>query len=87
MRSPSGAASSSAKSISETVDSTPAGSPSTTIPRTLLTPVADATTFARNSGVVTTYAAPLSASTWRSSSSLRRNSTGVVAAPARHTAL
>ena len=38
-------------------------------------------------GVVTAYDAPLSLSTCRSSSSLSRKSTGVVAPPARQTAL
>ncbi len=55
-------------------------------PRRLPTPAAAAVTFGKISGVVTTKAAALSVSTCRSSSSLSRNSTGVVTAPARQTA-
>ena len=64
----------------------PSGSPTTTMPRTLGRWAAAAVTFGRNSGVVTTRAAPLSLSTCRSSSSLSRNSTGVATAAVRHTA-
>ncbi len=49
-------------------------------------PPALARTFGRNSGVVTTATAPESLTTWRSSSSLSRNSTGVATAPARQSA-
>ena len=56
------------------------------MPRSRSAPAAAASTFGRISGVVTTNAASLSVSTCRSSSSLSRNSTGVVTAPARQTA-
>ena len=59
-----------------------AGGPTTTTG----TPPALARTFGRNSGVVTTATAPESVMTWRSSSSLSRNSTGVATAPARQSA-
>ena len=83
---PSGAVSSTAKSSSGGPPPLPlVSAPDTMIARTSV-PAAAAWTLARNSGVVTANAAPLSVSTCRSSASLSRNSTGVATAPARHTA-